>query len=131
MSPSFETDLAELKDFRVVLEMELVVHERFSVFEEVYETFLDTLQPTERYRRPEVSCFRTNKDVVALLEASKNITVTRTHFRLIANKMQTVVDQAHNELKQRLTNVVPQYFATQPGQPWLLAEYVYTRRQAR
>jgi hypothetical protein len=127
VGPSFETDVEKVKNFRVALEMELVTHERFSVFGEVYEAFLDTLPPLERCRHPEVFSFRTAKDVVAILEASKSVVITRTQFQSIANKMQALVDQAHNELKRSLMDAVPYGITIQGGQPWLLAECVFTR----
>ncbi|TEB06374.1 hypothetical protein FA13DRAFT_1164829 [Coprinellus micaceus] len=125
--PSFEGDIGRLKDFRVTLEMELVTQERFSVFEEVYETFLNTLPPSERYRCPEISSFRTDRDVVTILETNKNIPVTRAHFQPIANKMRAIVDRAHNELRRSLVSTARPHFGLHEDEPWLLARCVFTR----
>lgn len=107
--------------------MELVTHGRLLVLEGVYQGFLHTLPPSVQYHCPPAGSLRTEREVAAILESPKNITVAPSHFQPIAAKMQTFIDQAQDRLKQNLRSAATLHSELLVQEPWLLARNVFGR----
>ncbi|KAJ3504125.1 hypothetical protein NMY22_g18024 [Coprinellus aureogranulatus] len=121
----FEDEVKWHRDFRLSFEKQLVTQERLVLFEDMYQNYLGTLRPSERYTCPPSCALRSVPFIASILETSHGIDVTRARFESIADKMKDAIDAAQHGLKSSLNEVA--YFTFGLEDPWLLASNVYQR----
>ncbi|KAJ3520657.1 hypothetical protein NMY22_g12655 [Coprinellus aureogranulatus] len=123
--PMFEDEVKWHRDFRLSFEKQLFTQERLLLFEDVYQNYLGTLRPSERYTCPPSCALRSVPFIASILERNHRADITQAHFEPIADKMKDAIDAAQQGLKSSLNRAACFTFGLED--PWLLASNVYQR----
>ncbi|KAJ3515974.1 hypothetical protein NMY22_g14314 [Coprinellus aureogranulatus] len=127
--PQLEESVVEKRNSRLDEELQPMIKERMEILEDLYNAYLDrAARPAERYYYPPIEAFRPIPEVMEIVEADKDTTITAKDFGSIVLKFNQYVDDYQEELKGSLDKVIP---ADRRGhgaeQPFNMARHVFRR----